>query len=547
MQIADLVVTTAKLPNRVLPEMYMLSHHLPRLEKRSTKVLFDADPQRFEKMSVQLGSLLFDYSKNHLDELALSSLVRVAKDMNVESRRDEMFAGSRINQTENRAVLHTVLRQQSHEPLFFDGRDVTSAVRAVLKRMEAFANKVRTGEYSPSGKPIRYIVNIGIGGSDLGPRMVKAALAPYHDGPEIYYVSNVDGADIADTLKKLKPQNTLFVVASKTFTTQETMTNAATAFAWMEKEIGAKASDHFVALSTNLEQTTAFGIPKERTFGFWDWVGGRYSVWSAIGLSVMLAIGPDNFQSFLKGANQADTHFSQAKLSANIPVLMAVIGFWHRNVCSYGTHAILPYDNRLEYFSRWMQQLDMESNGKSVMMEGSRVDWPTSPVIFGEPGTNGQHAFYQMLHQGTDVIPCDFLVAAKGHEPKLDHQHQLLVANCLAQSQALMLGRTLEEADGNPHRVFTGNRPSNTFLYERLDPHTLGLLMALYEHKVFVQGILWGINSFDQWGVELGKELSTKIEPLVKSPEKSDAGDPSTSNLLNAFHSFRETKKPRSE
>lgn len=523
--------------------MYMLSHHLPRLQMQTTAELFEADPRRFEKMSVRLGSLLFDYSKNCLDELAMSALVRVAGDMNIESRRDEMFTGSRVNQSENRAVLHTALREQTREQLFLDGRDVMPGIRTVLKRMEEFAEEVRSGEYTPSVKKIRNIVNIGIGGSDLGPRMVATALAPYRDGPEVHFVSNVDAAEISDTLAKLKPQTTLFIIASKSFTTQETMANAATAFEWMEKKLGNTAPDHFVALSTNTEAVEEFGIPKERTFGFWDWIGGRYSVWSSIGLSVMLAIGPENFRDFLKGASDADTHFSAAPLAKNIPVLMALIGFWHRNICNYGAHAVLPYDNRMVHFPRWMQQLDMESSGKSVMMEGSSVEWPTGPVVLGEPGTNAQHAFFQFLHQGTEIIPCDFMVAAKGHEPELDHQHKLLVANCLAQSQALMLGRTLDEADGNPHRVSPGNRPSNTFLYERLDPHTLGMLMALYEHKVFVQGVLWGINSFDQWGVELGKELAGNIEPLINEVGAAQTGDPSIGGLVKTFHSFRKAKK----
>lgn len=523
--------------------MYMLSHHLPRLEMQSIKELFEADPRRFQKMSLRLGTVFFDYSKNRLDDLALLALVRVAEDMKVEDRRDLMFTGSPINETEGRSVLHTALRQQSREPLYLNGHDIMPGIRVVLKHMEAFANEVRSGEYMPSGKPIRTVVNIGIGGSDLGPRMATAALAPYHDGPSVHYVSNVDGADITEALKNLKPETTLVLVATKTFTTQETMTNARTAYEWMHKKVGEKAADHFVALSSNTGAAKEFGIPKERTFGFWDWVGGRYSVWSSVGLSLMMAIGPDRFRDFLKGANEADSHFSQADLAKNIPVLMALIGFWHRNICGFNAHAVLPYDNRLADFPRWMQQLDMESNGKSVMMEGTSVEWSTGPIVFGEPGTNGQHAFYQMLHQGTEVIPCDFLVAAKGQEPKLDHHHQLLVANCLAQSRALMLGRSLEEADGNPHRVFSGNRPSNTFLYERLDPRTLGILLALYEHKVFVQGILWGINSFDQWGVELGKELASDIEPLVKEAQPMTSGDQSTDGLLAAYHFFRKAKK----
>jgi len=517
-----------------------LSQHRERLAKFSTTRLFAENPNRFDEMSVEFGKLLFDYSKNRLDQQAMGELIKLAESSDIEGHRNAMFGGNKINKTEDRAAVHTALRNRTSKPVFVDGKDVMPDVLAVLDRLRIFSDDVRTGRYKPSGQPITDCVNIGIGGSDLGPRMVVEALRPYNDGPKMHFIANVDGADIADTLKELNPATTLFVVASKTFTTQETMTNARTAFAWMEKALGDATASHFVAVSTNLEATGAFGIPAERTFGFWDWVGGRFSVWSAIGLPVMLAVGSTRFEAFLEGAHAADVHFSQSPLSCNIPVLMALIGIWHRNVCGFGAHAVLPYDQRLADFPRWLQQLDMESNGKSVLMEGSTAPYATGPVVFGEPGTNGQHAFFQLLHQGSDPVPCDFLVAAHGHEAELDHQHKLLVANCLAQSQALMSGRSLDEANGNPHRVFSGSRPSNTFLYEKLDPYTLGVLMAFYEHKIFVQGALWGVNSFDQWGVELGKELATKIGPLMDKPDAGELDDPSTSGLLDRFHTYRQ-------
>ena len=510
-----------------------LLQHWQRLGAHSIRDLFSNYPARFDTMSLQVADVLFDFSKTHLDAAALDALINLAKDADVEGKRNAMFSGEHINTTENRAVLHTALRAPSDATIVVDGANVIPDVQAVLSRMADFSDQVRSGDYKPSGKPITDIVNIGIGGSDLGPNMVTTALSPYSDGPSTHFVSNVDGADIADTLSKLAPETTLFVIASKTFTTQETMANAETAMKWVQAVVGEQAGAHFCALSTNLEATQAFGIAEERTFGFWDWVGGRYSVWSAIGLPVMMAIGADAFHDFLGGARLADEHFKKAPLAKNIPVLMALIGVWHRNICGFSSHALLPYDNRLSNFARWLQQLDMESNGKSRTLDGQAVTLRTGPVIFGDPGTNGQHAFYQLLHQGTDVIPCDFLIAAKGHEPELEHQHMLLVANCLAQSEALMKGQTLEEADGNPHRIFAGNRPSCTFMYPKLDPRTLGFLMALYEHKIFVQGVLWNVNSFDQFGVELGKKLGKGIEVLIEEEAPEKAGDASTQGLLN--------------
>ncbi|MEM9278349.1 MAG: glucose-6-phosphate isomerase [Pseudomonadota bacterium] len=515
--------------------------HRDRMETVRMRDLFAGEADRFAMMSVRLNDLIFDYSKNKVDDLILIELAQLADEARVRQKRDAMMTGKKINSTEDRAVLHTALRNLSGHPVTVDGTDVMPEVTQVQKRMNAFSSDVRSGNYQVSGGKVTDVVNIGIGGSDLGPKMVTGALAPYHDGPNVHFVSNVDGADLSDTLGNLDPKTTLFIIASKTFTTQETMTNARSAFAWLEKVAGEKIADHFCAVSTNLEATRDFGIPDERKFGFWDWVGGRYSVWSAIGLPVMIAIGPERFSDFLEGAYDADQHFAVAPLIENIPVIMALLGIWHRNVCGFSAHAVLPYDNRMADFPRWLQQLDMESNGKSVKLDGGSVNLDTAPVIFGEPGTNGQHAFYQLLHQGTEVVPCDFLVAAKGHEPELDHQHKLLVANCFAQSEALMTGRSLDDADGNPHRAFEGDRPSNTFLYEKLDPKTLGTLMALYEHKVFVQGVIWGINSFDQWGVELGKELAKCVGEMIDAENPENADNSSTAGLLSAFSEMRKS------
>ncbi|MEO0327064.1 MAG: glucose-6-phosphate isomerase [Pseudomonadota bacterium] len=517
-----------------------LNQHHDRLSDTSIVDLFEQDPERFDHFSARNGPFLFDYSKNCIDADALNALLSIAEKTGVAEYRDRMFAGDIINETEGRAVLHTALRCPETESVYVDGQDVIPKIHQVIRLMEDFCAKVRSGEYQVTGGQVTDIVNIGIGGSDLGPRMAVLALSPFVTGPKVHHVSNVDGADLSDMMKNLDLKTTLFVVASKTFTTQETMTNAHSARAILEEVVGAdKAADHFVALSSNLEATGAFGIPPERTFGFWNWVGGRYSVWSAVGLSLMLAIGRENFRAFLRGGHDMDCHFRKAPLAKNIPVLMALIGIWHRNVCDYPAYALLPYDDRLSRLAAWLQQLDMESNGKSVTMSGEAMNCNTGPIVFGEPGTNGQHAFYQLIHQGTTVIPCDFLIAAKSHEPEMDHHHRLLVANCLAQSEALMRGRSLDEAQGNHHRVFSGNRPSNTLLYEVLDPHTLGMLLALFEHKVFVQGVIWGINSFDQWGVELGKELAKTLEPMIESGANDAANNGSTAGLLSTFFQMR--------
>jgi glucose-6-phosphate isomerase len=483
-------------------------------------------------------------------------LGKLAVAADVEGRRAAMFSGQHINLTEDRAVLHTALRNLDGKGLAVDGQNIQADVNAVLDAMSAFADEVRSGRAKgATGKAITDIVNIGIGGSDLGPAMATLALAPYHDGPRAHYVSNIDGAHIHDTLKGLNAETTLIIIASKTFTTVETMTNAETARRWIEKALGPNAvGRHFAAVSTALDLVARFGIASERVFGFWDWVGGRYSVWGAIGLPVMIAVGPKNFRALLAGAHEMDEHFRTAPLAKNLPALLGLVGWWHRVVCGYPARAVIPYDQRLSRLPAYLQQLDMESNGKSVTLEGGPVATPTGPLVWGEPGTNGQHAFFQLLHQGTDIIPVEFLAAANGHEPDLKHHHDLLLANCLAQSEALMKGRTLEEARTQmlakgmkpeqvekiaPHRVFSGNRPSLTILYRSLDPRTLGRLIALYEHRVFVEGVLYDINSFDQWGVELGKELATQLLPVVEGKQDAAGRDASTAGLVAHIQHLR--------
>ncbi|MER9331840.1 glucose-6-phosphate isomerase [Mesorhizobium sp. M0488] len=517
---------------------------------------FAADPQRFEKFSAMDGDLLLDWSKCAVDTVTMGLLEKLAGAADLEGRRAAMFAGKKINVTEDRAVLHTALRNLSGEGVTVDGQDVKADVISVLDAMGAFADAVRSGKATgATGKKITDIVNIGIGGSDLGPAMATLALAPYHDGPRAHYVSNIDGAHIHDTLKGLSAETTLFIVASKTFTTVETMTNAQTARKWVQDALGKEAvGKHFAAVSTALDLVAKFGIAADRVFGFWDWVGGRYSVWGAIGLPVMIAVGPRNFHAFLDGAHEMDEHFRTAPLQKNLPALLGLVGWWHRVICQYPARAVIPYDQRLSRLPAYLQQLDMESNGKSVTLEGNAVATPTGPLVWGEPGTNGQHAFFQLLHQGTDFIPVEFLAAAVGHEPDLKHQHDLLLANCLAQSEALMKGRTLEEARAQmlakgmkpadvdriaPHRVFSGNRPSVTILYRKLDPRTFGRLVALYEHRVFVEGTLFNINSFDQWGVELGKELATGLLPVVEGKESAAKRDASTAGLVGYIHQLR--------
>jgi glucose-6-phosphate isomerase len=505
-----------------------------RETSKDLKTLFAENHARFTEYSAAFDDLLLDYSKTHLTAAIFSQLLELAAVSKVGEKRDAMFAGEKINSTENRAVLHTALRNTANTPVITDGADVMPEINKTLGQLYSFAADIRSGKITAAGgEPFTDVINIGIGGSDLGPVMVTLALAPYHDGPKIHFVSNVDGAHLADTIKHLNPARTLILIASKTFTTIETMTNAQTARKWIAGALGEDAvAKHFAALSTALDKVAAFGIQPDRIFGFWDWVGGRYSVWSAIGLSVIIAIGPENFREFLAGGHDMDNHFRTAAPQKNLPILLGLIGVWHRDICNFGARAVLPYDQRLARFPAYLQQLDMESNGKRVTKSGEPVARPTGPLVWGEPGTNGQHAFYQLIHQGTDIIPCEFLIAATGFEPELREHHELLIANCLAQSEALMKGRTLEEAKGNPHRVFPGNRPSITLAYTQLTPRALGRLIALYEHRVFVEAAIWDINAFDQWGVELGKELATNLLPVVEGSKTTAGLNGSTAGLI---------------
>ncbi|MCR8827202.1 glucose-6-phosphate isomerase [Pseudosulfitobacter koreensis] len=507
--------------------------------------LFSADATRADDFSVQTGDMRLDYSKTNLDAETRDMLLALAGASGWQDKRDAMFAGAPINETEGRAVLHTALRNLDGGAVQVDGADVMPGILDTLARMRAYADAVR-------GSDVTDVINIGIGGSDLGPAMAAQALTPYHDGPRVHFVSNVDGAHIADTLRGLDASTTLVIVASKTFATIETMTNARTARAWMQDN-GGDPTQQFAALSTNMEKTADFGIPAERVFGFGDWVGGRYSMWGPIGLSVMIAVGPKAFDAFLRGGQAMDRHFRAAEGVENMPLMHALVGMWHRQVLGYGTRAVLPYDQRLALLPAYFQQLEMESNGKSVTMDGKPVAVPSGPVVWGASGTNGQHAFYQLIHQGTDVIPCEFMIAAQGHEPELKHHHDLLVANCLAQSEALMRGRSLDAARASvagkfegaelerqaAHRVFPGNRPSVTLAYPLLDPETLGMIVALYEHRVFVEGVILGINSYDQWGVELGKELATALQPVVEGTESAEGKDGSTRGLVAFVHRHR--------
>lgn len=511
-----------------------LSTHRTRTENTSIADLM-ADPARFDNFSASLDDMLLDFSKTSIDATALDLLLQLADTQNVTAKRDAMFAGEKINITEDRAVLHTALRNQSGS-VIVDGADVMPGIHETLDRMATYSNGIRSGTIAAAnGQKFTDVVNIGIGGSDLGPVMATLALAPYHDGPNTHFVSNVDGAHIHDVLAGLDPETTLVLVASKTFTTIETLTNANTAVKWLKAAVGDDFGKHLAALSSAVEKTSAFGIDPANVFGFEDWVGGRYSIWGPIGLPLMLAIGPDDFNEFLQGAYEMDSHFQTAPLSENLPILFALIGIWHNNICGYATRAVLPYDQHLLRLPAYLQQLDMESNGKRVATDGTPLTRNSGPVVWGEPGTNGQHAFYQLIHQGTSVIPCEFLIAAQAHEPDLQHHNDLLVANCLAQSEALMLGRQTAPSE---HRVFIGNRPSTTLMYRQLTPRTFGRIVALYEHRVFVEGAIWGLNSFDQWGVELGKELANAMLPLVET-DSTNEKDPSTTGLLNAFHNLK--------
>lgn len=534
------------------PAWQALATHQAEMAGRHMRDLFAGEPDRFRHFSVGLDGFLLDYSKNRITGRTLSLLAGLARQQRLEEWRDRMFAGERINVTEDRAVLHVALRNRSGRPMTVDGRDVMPDVNAVLAHMRRFVEAVRSGAWSGhTGRRIRSVVNIGIGGSDLGPAMAVQALQPFaHPGIELHFVSNVDGTHIAEALKRCDPETTLFVVASKTFTTQETLANARTARDWLVGRLGDEdaVARHFVAVSTNEKEVRAFGIDPENMFVFWDWVGGRYSLWSAIGLPIAIAVGMDGFEEMLAGGHDMDEHFRTAPLEANMPAILGLLGVWYANFWDAAAHAVLPYDQYLQRLPAYLQQADMESNGKSVDRQGRRVDYQTGPIVFGEPGTNGQHAFYQLIHQGTRLIPCDFLAPVESLNPVGGH-HAILLSNFLAQPEALMRGRTEDEVRAEmaragvpdaaidavaPHRAFEGNRPTNTILFRKLDPRTLGRLIALYEHKIFVQGIVWNINSFDQWGVELGKQLARAILPELAAGGPPEGHDASTAALIEA-------------
>ncbi len=532
------------------PEWKKLVSHSKSIKKKHLRELFAEDPKRAKKFSLQVGDLFLDYSKNRVVGRTMIYLQALAESAGLQAAIAAMFAGEKINATENRAVLHVALRNRSNTPILVDGQDVMPEVNAVLERMRAFSRRVRSGGWTGhTGKRIRNIVNIGIGGSDLGPVMAYEALKPYSDRAlTVRFVSNVDATHFAECTRDLDPEETLFIVASKTFTTQETMTNAETAKAWALAKLKepAAVAKHFVAVSTNAAKVSAFGIDTANMFGFWDWVGGRYSLTSAIGLPLMLAIGPENYDDLLDGFHAMDRHFAEAPLAKNMPVLLGLLGVWYNNFFDAQSQAILPYDQYLSRFAAYFQQGDMESNGKTITKGGERVDWQTGPIIWGEPGTNGQHAFYQLIHQGTKLIPCDFIGFCRSHNPIGDH-HAKLMSNFFAQTEALAFGKSAEEcrAEGVPealvpHKTFEGNRPTNTILAQKLTPHVLGQLIALYEHKIFVQGVIWDIFSFDQWGVELGKVLANRILPELTAPQEPDLKhDASTNALIQRFRKLR--------
>ncbi len=541
------------------PAWKALSSHHAAIAKTHMRDLFAADPGRFEAMTAEAAGVFVDYSKHRATAETLGLLVALARQAGVEAMRDRMFAGDKINVTEDRAVLHVALRNTSKRPILVDGKDVTPEVDRVLAKMRAFVGRLHDGTWrGHTGKTITDVVNIGIGGSDLGPVMVTEALRPYwRAGMRVHFVSNVDGTHVAETCKRVDPETTLFVVASKTFTTQETLENAKSARAWLLERLGAgddAVKKHFVALSTNAKEVAKFGIDTDNMFEFWDWVGGRYSLWSAIGLSIACVLGMDRFDELLAGAHAMDEHFRTAPLERSLPVVLAMLGVWYSNFFGAETHAILPYDQYLHRFPAYFQQGDMESNGKRVDRAGAPITaYSTGPVIWGEPGTNGQHAFYQLIHQGTRLVPCDFIAPVETHNPLREH-HAILLANFFAQTEALMKGKTEEEARAElvaqgvsgarldalvPHKVFPGNRPTTSILVQKIDPKTLGALVALYEHKIFVQGVVWNINSYDQWGVELGKQLAQRILPELAGDAKVASHDASTNGLINAFKARR--------
>ncbi|MGD8111988.1 glucose-6-phosphate isomerase [Vibrio sp. TRT 17S01] len=539
------------------PAWNALTAHFESAQDMDLKALFAQDATRFDKFSARFGDdILVDYSKNLINEETLKHLFALAQETELKSAIEAMFSGEAINQTEGRAVLHTALRNRSNKPVMVDGEDVMPAVNAVLEKMKSFTDRVIGGEWKGyTGKAITDIVNIGIGGSDLGPYMVTEALAPYKNHLNLHFVSNVDGTHIVETLKKVNPETTLFLVASKTFTTQETMTNAHSARDWFLASAGDEAhvAKHFAALSTNAPAVSEFGIDTDNMFEFWDWVGGRYSLWSAIGLSIALAVGYDNFIELLDGAHEMDNHFASTELESNIPVILALIGLWYNNFHGAESEAILPYDQYMHRFAAYFQQGNMESNGKYVDRDGNAVTYQTGPIIWGEPGTNGQHAFYQLIHQGTKLIPCDFIAPAISHNPAGDH-HQKLMSNFFAQTEALAFGKDEatvkaeftkagkseeEAATLAPFKVFEGNRPTNSILVKQITPRTLGNLIAMYEHKIFAQGVIWNIFSFDQWGVELGKQLANQILPELADSSDISSHDSSTNGLINAFKAFK--------
>ncbi len=540
-----------------LPAWKALENHYKTMKDTHMRDLFEEDPHRFEKFSLKLNGLLLDCSKNRITEETLSLLLDLATQVGLNKSIESMFNGDKVNITEDRAVLHIALRNRSNRPIYVDGKDVMPAVNGVLEKMGRFCGRVREREWQGyTGKAITDIVNIGIGGSDLGPVMATEALKPYGKaGLTPHFVSNIDGTHIVETLKQLDPETTLFIIASKTFTTQETLTNAHSARDWFLDKAGDESAiaKHFVAVSTNKKDVSRFGIDTENMFEFWDWVGGRYSLWSAIGLPIALFIGMENFESMLAGAHEMDEHFRTAPLEKNMPVIMGFLGIWYNNFFGAQTHAILPYDQYLHRFPAYFQQGDMESNGKRVSREGKSIDYSTGPIVWGEPGTNGQHAFYQLIHQGTKLVPTDFLAPMASQNP-LGKHHEILLSNFFAQTEALMKGKTEAEAGEEllssgmdprtaeelvPHKVFEGNRPTNSILFKRLDPKTLGALIALYEHKIFVQGVIWDINSFDQWGVELGKQLAKVILPELEGDGIVTSHDCSTNGLMNYFRANR--------
>ncbi len=534
-----------------------LSTHFESAQHMDLKTLFAADEHRFDNFSAQFGNdILVDYSKNLIDQETMQKLFALADETELKSAIEALFNGEKINRTEDRAVLHTALRNRSNKPVMVDGENVMPAVNAVLDKMERFTHHVISGDWKGyTGKAITDVVNIGIGGSDLGPYMVTEALTPYKNHLKMHFVSNVDGTHIVETLKKVDPETTLFLIASKTFTTQETMTNAHSARDWFLNSAvdEAHVAKHFAALSTNATAVAEFGIDTDNMFEFWDWVGGRYSLWSAIGLSIALCIGYDNYIELLAGAHDMDNHFAETPFESNIPVILALIGLWYNNFHGAESEAILPYDQYMHRFAAYFQQGNMESNGKFVDRNGSAVDYQTGPIIWGEPGTNGQHAFYQLIHQGTKLIPSDFIAPAISHNPASDH-HQKLMSNFFAQTEALAFGKTKQQVEAEfiaagkttaevkdlvPFKVFEGNRPTNSILVKQITPRTLGNLIAMYEHKIFVQGVIWNIFSFDQWGVELGKQLANQILPELGDDSAVDSHDSSTNGLINTFKAFK--------